>query len=53
MCSKANDADAGFCKACGQALGDSTCSSCGLAQDADAVFCKRCGARLKPPTTPT
>jgi len=48
QCSTANDADARFCKACGQPLPKPlpTCGECGTVGDPDARFCKQCGHTL-------
>jgi len=44
-CGRENDADAGFCDACGASM-SASCSACGTSNDADATFCDSCGGRL-------
>ena len=44
-CNTLNDADARFCKNCGQPL-DQICLNCGTHNDSEANFCKSCGTRL-------
>ena len=47
QCHAANDADAGFCSACGAALKKTKrCPACGHLGDADAKFCDKCGGGL-------
>ncbi len=47
-CGEANDADAKFCDACGEALPTSVvCGRCSQANDPDAKFCDNCGGPLQ------
>jgi hypothetical protein len=46
-CNHDNDADAGFCSACGAALAKSMpCPNCSELNDADAKFCDNCGQEM-------
>ena len=44
-CDRENNADAKFCKGCGDSLA-SVCPSCGDQLDSDASFCDKCGASV-------
>jgi len=46
-CGAANNADAGFCSACGANFKVITCPACGVApKDPGARFCNQCGGKL-------
>lgn len=46
-CSTENDADARFCKSCGEPLArPKPCESCGELNDPDAAYCDSCGTKL-------
>lgn len=48
QCATSNDADAKFCKQCGEALATtSVCPACGKLADADAQFCSHCGEAMQ------